>query len=212
LDRFSFFFAFYGLILGLAVTELLSGLAGYARERRIQGLERQTALLALAVFLFVCATWIDAWDTLQGISLNFEGLAAPILTATFYYLAACMVFPRNPSEYDRLEDYFSSRKSFVASMLLAAEIAVSITFLPAYGQTLEQRPAVFWLWQVPYKIVIIGSFAALIFLRDRRAILAALWMLIALATIPYWSNGGIQHWIDARFDEPQFQAPLHPRH
>ena len=160
MDRFSFFFAFYGLILGLAATEVLSGLAGFASERRIRSLEPQTALLALVVFILVCATWIDAWDTLQGISLNFEGLWAPILTATFYYLAATMVFPRDPSEYDRLADYFSRKKSFVAAMLLAAEISISITFIPTYRQTFDQRPAVFWLWQVPYKFVIIASLPA----------------------------------------------------
>ena len=200
MDRFSFFFAFYGLFLGLAATEILSGLGGFGRERRIRDLEPQTALLALVVFLFVCATWIDAWETLQGVSLNFQGLWAPILTATCYYLAATMTFPRDPSEYDRLEDYFSTRKSFVAAMLLVAEISVSITFLSLYRQTFEQRPAVFWLWQVPYKLVIIASFVALILSKDRRAALTALWMLIALATIPYWNHGAIQHWIDTRFD------------
>jgi hypothetical protein len=60
LDRFSFFFGFYGLILGLAVTELLSGFAEFARRRRLRDLELQTALLALLVFVDICATWIDA--------------------------------------------------------------------------------------------------------------------------------------------------------
>ncbi len=31
IDKFSFFFAFYGLILGLAVAELLNGFAGMVR-------------------------------------------------------------------------------------------------------------------------------------------------------------------------------------
>ena len=200
MDRFSFFFAFYGLFLGLAATEVLSGLADFGRERRFRDLGTQMALMALVVFLFVCATWIDAWETLQGVSLNFEGLWAPILTATCYYLAATMTFPRNPSDYDQLEDYFWRRKSFVATMLLVAEISVTVTFLPAYQRTFEQRPAVFWLWEVPYKLIIITSFAALILLKDRRVVLTVLLVLVALPTIPYWNHGAIQNWIDTRFD------------
>jgi hypothetical protein len=101
-DRFSFIFAFYGLILGLAVTEVLGGFAGYARERRIRDLEPQTALLAIFLFLNISATWIDAWDTLKDVPLDFEGLWAPLLTATSLYLAAAMVFPRKSTELNDL--------------------------------------------------------------------------------------------------------------
>lgn len=93
LDRFSFIFAFYGLILGLAVTAVLSGFADFARRHRIRELGLSMALLALLVFVDICATWLDAWQTLRDVQLNFEGMLAPILTATFYYLAAAMVFP-----------------------------------------------------------------------------------------------------------------------
>ena len=86
MDRFSFFFAFYGLILGLAVTELLGGFARLVRARALRKLEPQTALLALLIFIVICATWIDAWNSLtKTITLDFAGLWAPILLATFYY-------------------------------------------------------------------------------------------------------------------------------
>ena len=95
-DRFSFFFAFYGLILGLAVTELLGGFAAMVRARALRRLEPETALLALLTFIAICATWIDAWDSLQAITLDFAGLWAPILLATLYYLAAAVIFPAIP--------------------------------------------------------------------------------------------------------------------
>src|SRR3954469_26029280 len=102
MDRFSFFFAFYGLILGLAVTELLGGFAGIVRARALKRLEPQTALLGLLIFIVICATWIDAWNTLTTISLDFEALWAPILLATFYFLAEAVVFPSDPAEFDQL--------------------------------------------------------------------------------------------------------------
>ena len=50
MDQFSFFFAFYGLILGLAVAELLSGFAGMVRGHALKKLDAQTALAALLTF------------------------------------------------------------------------------------------------------------------------------------------------------------------
>jgi hypothetical protein len=112
LDKFGFFFGFYGLILGLAVAELLNGLGALARAGELRRLGWQTGLLGLFLLLVVCATWIDAWESLRGVSLDFDGLWAPILIAVLYYLAAAVTFPKNPSEWTSLDDYFVQRKRF----------------------------------------------------------------------------------------------------
>jgi hypothetical protein len=200
LDRFSFFFAFYGLILGLAATELLSGFAGFVRARALKSIEAQTALLGLFTFLAICATWIDAWDSLQGVSLDFAGLWAPILIATCYYLAATVIFPRDPAEFGRLALYFAERKQFVVAMLLAAEVLVSATFLGVFARELQQRPAVFWLYDLPYNLTIKASFVALLFVRARRANIVLLVFLILLFLIPYWEHGTLSGWIHRHFD------------
>jgi hypothetical protein len=199
-DRFSFFFAFYGLILGFAATELLSGFAGFVRARALRRIEAQTALIGIFTFLAICATWIDAWDTLRAVSLDFAGLWAPILIATFYYLAATVIFPREAAEFDRLALYFSERKTFVVSMLLAAELLVFLTFLGSFTQTLHERPAVFWLYHVPYNLMIKGSMVALLFVRGRSTNIALLIFLIILFLIPYWEHGLLSDWIHHRFD------------
>jgi hypothetical protein len=199
-DQFSFFFAFYGLILGLAVTELLGGFARLARLGLIRRLDPQTALLALFTFLAICATWIDAWDTLKSTPLNFEGLAAPILTATFYYLAASVVFPRDEAELADLGAYYGRRKSFVLAMLACAEVAVSFTFLDAYVRDFIQRPAVFWLFHVPFKTILLGLYLAIGLTKGRRANTALLTALILVLTLPYWTHGAVSGWIHASFD------------
>jgi hypothetical protein len=191
LDRFSFFFAFYGLILGLAVTELLGGFARLVRARAVNFLEPQTALIAILTFIVICATWVDAWDSLQTITLSFEALAAPILLATFYYLAAAVVFPTDPADFPRIATYFAERKKFMVAMLFAAEIVEAYTFSSVYIDRLQHHPAVFWLWLLPYNIAIKGSFIALLFVRSRRANIALLSTLILLFLIPYWERGAI---------------------
>jgi hypothetical protein len=191
MDRFSFFFAFYGLILGLAVTELLGGFARMVRAKALRQLEAQTALLALLTFIVICATWIDAWNTLTQISLDFEALAAPILLATFYFLAAAVVFPSDPAEFGQLAAYYADRKRFVVAMLLAAEVLVTFTFRGIILDMIQNKPAIFWLWFLPYNVAIKGSYVTLLFVRGRTANVILLAVLILLFMIPYWENNAI---------------------
>ena len=206
MDRFNFFFGFYSFILCLAVAEVLSGFAGYVRERRVRDLEPQTALLALVAFIDICATWLDAWITLKDIELDFGDLWAPILIATCFYLAAAMIFPRKSAELDNLGEYYRAKSWFVAAMLLSAELLIWTTFLPSYVNNFHHRPAVFWLWQVPLKLTLCGLWLALVLVHSRRANLAILAALLFLFVFPYWSNGGVPQWIHRHFDYPEVSA------
>ena len=199
IDSFSFFFAFYGLILGLAVTELLGGFARFVRARALNKLEPQTALLGFLIFIVICATWIDAWNTLTKIRLEFEALWAPILLATFYFLAAAVTFPSDPAEFDHLATYYAERKRFVVGMLLAAEVLVTFTFRAIVIDELHRRPMIFWLWFLPYNLTIKGTYVALLLVRSRRANIIALVALILLFMVPYWVHGQVEqlisrHW------------------
>jgi hypothetical protein len=188
LDKFAFFFGFYGLILGLAVAELLNGLGALVRTGELGRLRAQTGLLALFLLLVISATWIDAWDSLRSVSLDFEDLWAPILIAILYYLAAVVTFPKNPAEWPSLDDYYVKRKSFVAGLMLANEFVVNYTFRNIWiDDYLHNRPD-FWGWLLPYNVAIKLAFIALIFVKGRRANIAVLVALILLFLVPYWHH------------------------
>jgi hypothetical protein len=186
LDRFAFFFGFYGLILGLAVTELLNGLGALARTGELRRLGAQTALLSLFLLLVICATWIDAWVSLRTVRLEFADLWAPILIAILYYLAATVTFPRNPADWTQLDDYYAQRKRFVVVLMLAAEFLVNYTYrgvLIAQYHTDSQH---FWHWLAPYNVAIKLAFLALIFAKGRPANTVALVAINLLFLVPYW--------------------------
>ena len=189
MDKFSYFIIFYSLILGLALTELLGGFARMVRARALRKLEPQTALAGLMILLYLCATWLDAWDSLRTVTLDFAGLAAPVLLAICYYLAAAVVFPHQEADHERLADYYEERRPFIMTTMLAASLLENITYFHAISLDLD--PPLFWLWLLPYNLAIIGSMLALIFIRSRRANVVLLSALILLITIPYWSNGVI---------------------
>ena len=102
MDSFSYFIAFYSLILGLALTELLGGFEHLVRAKALRKLEPQTALLALFILIDICSTWVDSWLSLKDVTVNFAGLWAPVLLAICFYLAAAVVFPRDEADHDLL--------------------------------------------------------------------------------------------------------------
>jgi hypothetical protein len=190
-DRFTFFFAFYGLMLGLGVAELLSGFAGMVRAHALKKLETQTALVALLTFVLIVATWVDTFTMSRSITLNFSDLWPPILVATFYYLAAAVIFPRDPGQYPHLRAYFAARRKFVIGMLFAAELADFYLNRSWFLDNYLHRPGFFWGWLVPYNIAIKGCFLALFLVKGRRATIALLVAQILIFMVPYWQAGAI---------------------
>ena len=188
MDRFSFFFGFYALFLGLAVTELLASFAGMVREQMARRIDIRLALLGIYIFLAVCATWIDAWSSLKEVTLDFKGLWRPILIATAYYLAGTVAFPRNPDDYARTGEYYDERKHFIVGMLLAAEILLNSTLIPLFIEDFHNYPAMFWLDDVPLNLLLFGSYAGLLLLRSRLSNIAFILILILLVVHGYWGD------------------------
>jgi hypothetical protein len=199
MDKFSYFITFYSLILGLALTELLGGFAHLVRAKALRKLEPQTALLALFILVDICSTWVDSWISLKSITVDLAGLWAPVCIAICFYLAAAVVFPHDEADHERLADYYRERKRFIILVLLAAEMFIHVTYLGVFEDWLAHRPALFWLWTVPYNLVIESSMIALLFVRSRRSNVLLLSALILLLTIPYWDQGAISGWIAQRY-------------
>ena len=199
MDRFSFFFAFYGLILGLAVTELLGGFAGMVRAHAVKKLETQTALLAILLFILIVATWVDAFFMSRGITLDFGDLWAPILLATFYYLAAAVVFPRDHEQFAHLHLYFAARKTFVVGLIFAAEMVDKVANFDFFIDTYRHNPARFWGFMMPYNAAIEGCMLALLLVRGRRANIALLIALILLFLVRYWNPSVTDRTIERLF-------------
>lgn len=199
MDRFSLFFAFYSLILGLAITEVLGGFGQFVRSHSLHKLGAQTALLALFTFVAITATWIDAFTALRKVALDVESLWAPILTSTCYYVAAIVVFPSRGSDFDHLDGYFAEHKRLVIALLFAAELLVTFTFLPEMLEGYRQRQPSFFLFYLPFNVVLKASYVGAFLARGRRANIAWLIVLTGLLIFNYWENGAIPQLIDQRY-------------
>ena len=193
MDSFTYFIAFYSLILGLGLTELLGGFAHMVRAKALRKLEPQTALLALFILVDICSTWVDGWLSLKHVTVDFAGLWAPVLLAICFYLAAATVFPHDQADHERLADYYRERKRFILLLLLAGEMLIHVTYLPIFKQRIAHEPELFWMWTVPYNVAIEATMIALIFVRSRGANIVMLILLLLLIMVPYWDQGSIQN-------------------
>jgi len=199
MDSFSYFITFYSLILGLGLTELLGGFAHMVRARALKKLEPQTALLALFILVDICSTWVDGWLSLKHVTVDFAGLWAPVLLAICFYLAAATVFPHDDADHERLADYYRERKRFVVGLLFAGEMLIHVTYLPIMEDRIVHQPELFWMWTVPYDLVIEATMVAIMVLRSRKANIVLLVVLLLLIMIPYWDQGSIQNAMTRRY-------------
>lgn len=122
-SQFEFIFSFFGLLLGLSLTEILAGLA-----RAIQAALRPgsavrigwlTPLLGTFVLLDLISFWQAAWVTRDVLAVSGHALMAIMLFTGAYYLAASLVFPRDSDEAgDHDTHFFRVRRIVIGVMLV----------------------------------------------------------------------------------------------
>ena len=126
MSSFEFFMTFYGLLVGLAVAELLLGFTNLLRHRERPRLGLLTPLLGLEVFLQLIALFIDAWSSFKTIEISMRGLAVPTLIGVSAFAASVLVVPRDPQDWRDLDDYFDRNRRIVIGLLVATNLFILI--------------------------------------------------------------------------------------
>ena len=133
MGAFEFYLSFYGLLLGLSVAEVASGLLNSVGARHRVRLGRLTLLLAVFVFLDITSFWIYFWSIREHVTVNYLTMFGGLVVALTYYLSAGLVFPRNISEWPDLDEHYRLNKRLVTGGLLVANVittAASIRLHP----------------------------------------------------------------------------------
>lgn len=178
MSQFEFFMAFYGLLLGLAVAELLSGFAALLRESAPPRLGVVTPMLGLQILVEMLANYVDAWAMVGGVAVSLTEFAIPTLIGLLYYVAAVIIVPRQLSDWASLDDYFDERRKWIVGTLLLANVTVSIamlstTWFPLFAEN--------WAWVGVYGLEVgslLGSYIFLLLTRSRRLSVVAILLLM----------------------------------
>lgn len=124
MSAFEFFFSFYGLLLGLSVAVIATGLATAIQHRRKIRIGWLTPLLALFVGLDIASFWDSAWVNFRDLPFSYGMLVIGLAITLVYFIAASLVFPHEIEDGASLDDHFWANKRVVLMLTVVANTMV----------------------------------------------------------------------------------------
>ena len=141
MSAFELVFALFGLLLGLAIAEVLGGFSRAVKLRRSQRRQVRigwlTPLLGLFVILDLTSFWVVAFGARDQLQANYLTLVAVLAIVGVYYIAASLIFPDDPEEWPDCDEHYDRQNRLVIVGLLAANMAsvISLTVLEEFVPT-----------------------------------------------------------------------------
>lgn len=143
MSAFEYFFGFFGLVLGLSVTEVVTGFSQAIQRRKHVAIGILTPLMALFVLLDLASFWNNLWQWLQTVSISLGLLLTGIAVAAIYYLAASLLVPKDLDAWPSLDEYFFVHKRWVSLGVLAANLIAGFGFTAFVSTPQEYWAALF---------------------------------------------------------------------
>ena len=138
MSAFETLFALFGLVLGLAIADILGCFARALDSRPRIKIGWLTPLLALVVLLDLTTYWAVAWMFRDETPPSLVTLFGALLFSSLYYLAAYRVFPGEFVDGVNLDERFFEIRRFVIGVLVFARTLqlVAVASVPTYAPAL----------------------------------------------------------------------------
>lgn len=120
MTNFEFVFSLLAILLGLALAEVLGGLARMLKQRPRVPIGWATGLLATWTILETVLFWRVAWRARDALPDTSPALLVGFVITALYYFAAALVFPDELSGRETLDDYFMAEKAKSIGAVYAA--------------------------------------------------------------------------------------------
>ena len=174
---FEFLFTLFGLMLGLALTEVVGGFARAVKRRGPAQLGVLTPLLSLCMAYEITDFWLVAWDMRETVPIRVPALIGSLVITGLYYFAAVLAWPdEGDPAWDDLDRWALDQKrpillSITASGLLAA--GAELILNPS--QLLGHSPGLYAWMTLYFGLLVFAAFAP-----GRRTTIAAVGLLRAM--------------------------------
>jgi len=192
MSGFEMVFAMFGLLLGLAIAEVLAGFAQtWKAQLRAEVAGREPVrvgwlvpLLGLLVIMDQTAFWLHAYALRAAIPLTFLSLLGVLAVVGGYYLLATFVFPDEPDAWPDFDDYYLRTNRIVIGGILLINFAVIgfALLLEAGGAAIQAAEAHGPIGDAAVLLALPVAIA-LFFVKTKRANLALLALLNALVVV-----------------------------
>jgi hypothetical protein len=173
MQEFDYAVTLFGLLLGLALTEALSGLARALKSRAHVRIGWSTALLGILVACDVVTFWVFGWQLRAHITASWPMMFAGFLVTGTYYVAAALIFPESADEDH--EAHFAANYRLVLGGFLLCNLA-----LFGWVASIAGTDNLFGLRQIVISWSLIPVSLLAIVARERGIVLGCICWLIAL--------------------------------
>ena len=176
MSSFEFIFTLFGLVMGLALTEVLGGFARAVKRHGPARLGLLTPVISLFMLYEITDFWMDAWDVRDQVPIGMPTLLVSVAITGFYYFASVLVWPEEgDAAWDDLEGWMLGQKRQLLLSVFASNV-VTVTSLFAIGASGFQLTPLVIAWIALYlSLILVGAFAP-----GRRLTLAALALLLGM--------------------------------
>lgn len=178
-------YSLFGLVIGLAIAEILKGFAEAWRTTRGVGAVREQVrigwlvpLLGTMVIMDQTQFYITAYAMRDAIPFTYFSLLSVLAVVGTYYVCSTFVFPDDLRHWPDFDVYYLRIKRIVASGVLAVNVAL-LGFSAALvfaGHSFDS-PHQATLFDALTGLAFLPLIAALIFVRSKRANLVLLVLL-----------------------------------
>ena len=174
MTNFEFVFSLFGLLLGLALAEILGGFGAALQSRRKARVGWLTPLLGLFVALDVTSFWTLAWSVRDQIPAHYFSMMCVLLLTSLYYLVARLVFPKDHDEWPDYDAYYFAHRKLVLGGVLICNLLAYVLQM-AVGYDPFEIPLYTWGSALFFITV-----AAAMFVSGKRASIALLALLVVM--------------------------------
>ena len=177
MSSFEYIFTLFGLLLGLALAEVLSGFSKALKARTQVRIGWLTPLLGLLVMLDLTSFWITAWDLREALPVRYWVLMLVLVHTGLYYLAATLIFPDDARAVPDHDEHYFGNKRLVLGAMLAANLPNLLLDWQRPGALLANPVA------VSLTLIFFGLLLGCLIAQGRRINLALLVLMISLYPI-----------------------------
>jgi hypothetical protein len=172
MTSFELVFSLFGLLLGLALAEVLGGFGTAIQKRKKIRIGWLTPLLGALVALDVTSFWMIAWDVRELVPAHYVTLMGGLAIIGLYYLIARITFPHDFDDWPDLDAYYFEHRKWVLGGAMACNL-LALAALVALGA--EPLQGALTRWSL---LVFIPALVAAMFVHGKRANIALLLLLL----------------------------------
>jgi len=190
MSDFELMFQLFALLLGLAMAELLAGLARSWRIRKgaVRTGETQirigwlVPLFGLLVLFDVTRFWVTMYALRDHLTFDYATLLTMLVIVGGYFAIATFVFPDEPAQWPDFDDYFLHTNRTVVGGMIVVNLTIILyaVGLVERGSPISEAPIARSWVSLSAAMIYLPTLAALWLARSKRANLILLLLANAL--------------------------------